>query len=648
MNPQLMVKEVLPTILIVAAPSDSPGGIAESLEKQGYRVYLAQDAAEGLQRAGSELPDIILLDVTMPEADGFEVCRRLKKLAATRDIPVIFMTEPAEIMNKVTCFNAGAVDYLGKPLHVDEVIASVQTQFNLSSMQKRLAIQNAQLQRYREQLEQRVAERTRELSDSNQRLRKEIQERKLMEEQLRLKEFILDHAGDAVYLIDRSPRFIYVNEEASRALGYSRDELLGLGPFDIDPNITPQDTQRFREQMQAAGSFNYETSHRRCDGSLFPVEIRGALIEYQGQPMSLALARDITERKRIEHAVVQSETALRSLTDSAPFSIIRYDIEGRITYVNAPLLGFFGIPLAELIGKLPCEVWTDGRFAEIDQGIAQALRTKEEVVVEFSELSAEGTLHHQIWIIPEKDNLNEVLGIIAFGLDISERKRAEFDLEETRTQLRGLIAHREQAREEERKLIAREVHDELGQILSGLQLNIALVADKCAAQSASLREHFHESMILIDQAIGVTRNVASTLRPVELDMGIIASLEWLVNRFATYSGIQCEIHIADQEFRLPDDSSIALFRIVQESLTNVARHAHADKLSISLCRDGDDCILKVRDNGIGFDTSAKKMNSFGLVGIRERTLKLGGTLSINSRTGAGTEIVVRIPCKEKS
>ncbi len=892
MKQQAIAKNELPAILIVDDCLINLGEAVKNLESRGYCVSTEQNGEEGLRCAGSVQPDIILLDVMMPGIDGFEFCRRLKKQIVTRDIPVIFMTEPAETMSKVACFQAGAVDYLTKPLQTDEVVACVQTQLNLRHMQKRLETQNALLQRYREQLEQRVAERTHELTDNNQRLRKEIQERRSLDERLRLKEFVLDHAGDTVYLIDRTPRFIYVNEAACRALGYSRDELLDMGPFDIDPNVTPQDTLRFREQMQATGSFSYETHHRRRDGSLFPVEIRGVLIEFQGQWMTLTLAHDITERKqaetllmqrerefrslannlpdniarwdregrylylnptheqtlqmpaaevlskraselfpdgrfdypqrvitqvgetgraqtisvpvqqddgslsihqvsyvaernaqgeivgvlgigrdmteqiRLHESLTQSEAALRSLTDSAPFSIIRYDVEGRITYANASLLNFLGVPLDELIGRLPCEIWTDGLYSQIEQGIAQVRKTKAQVVVEFSQLDIEGkTVQHQVWVVPEKKPSNEIVGIIAFGFDVTERKRAErevnllnraldnsFDatylldadlrfrfvneaavrelgysreeflamnlldidpnasreavqgmmrqtaangrfpgtiesqhrrkngeiipveigatvfnyedeilyltvvrnvsqrkeieqyLEKSRTQLRGLIAHRESAREEERKLIAREVHDELGQILSGLKLNIALVADKCAAKSETLREHFSESMILIDQAIGVARNVASTLRPVALDMGIVSSLEWLVNRFATYSGIECKIHIAEQDIRFQENCAIALFRIVQESLTNVARHAQADKLSISLYSDGDNYILTVHDNGKGFDMSEKKPNSFGLVGIRERALMLGGSLRVNSLPGEGTKIEVRIPC----
>lgn len=188
MNQILSAEKVLPTILIVDDTPANIGVVAENLEMHGYRVLVAQDGEEGLQRAAFMHPDLIMLDVMMPGIDGFEVCRRLKKEVKTRDIPVIFMTARTEVEDKLQGFKAGAVDYVTKPLQIDEVIARVETQLSLSALQKRLETQNLQLQRYREQLEQRVAERTAELSENNQRLRREIQERKKLEaqEQIRL------------------------------------------------------------------------------------------------------------------------------------------------------------------------------------------------------------------------------------------------------------------------------------------------------------------------------------------------------------------------------------------------------------------------------------------------------------------------------
>lgn len=209
--------------------------------------------------------------------------------------------------------------------------------------------------------------------------------------------------------------------------------------------------------------------------------------------------------------------------------------------------------------------------------------------------------------------------------------------------MRGLSARREAAREEERKHIAREVHDELGQILTGLKLNVSVLNHKFAADAPALREQVQETMQLTDRALAVARNIASALRPAALDMGIVSALEWLAGRFSANTGIRCEMHLEDANVALDENHAIALFRIVQESLTNVSRYAQADHVVIDLHKDEDDYVLKVRDNGVGFDMGTKKMDSYGLLGMRERALMLGGELVINSSPGNGTEIVVHIP-----
>ncbi len=374
-----------PTILIVDDTPSNLGMVVKIMEERGYLVSIAQDGEEGLQRAQLVQPDLILLDVMMPGIDGFETCQRLKAQENTRNIPVIFMTALASPEHKVKGFAAGGVDYVTKPLQIDEVMARVDAHIKLHVAQRQLEEKNAQLREYQEELEQKVAERTVELSDAN------------------------------------------------RAL------------------------------------------------------------------------------------------------------------------------------------------------------------------------------------------------------------------EESRAQLRRLASRYQESGEEERKYLARELHEELARILAGLQLNLSALSLRHATDSPQLREQLQKNMELTDQAIIVTRNISTVLRPVALDMGIAASLEWLANRFGTQSGIQCEVNIDESAMKLGENYAIAMFRIVQESLTNVAKHAKADHVDITLERSTNNYILKIRDNGIGFDISTKKTASLGLVGIQERALALGGVVSINSRPGSGTEILVRLP-----
>lgn len=527
MKKSLLLDKVLPTVLIVDDTPANIGVIAGNLEERGYRVLVAQDGEEGLQRAEFVQPDLILLDVMMPQMDGFEVCRRLKKQVNTRDIPVIFMTARAEIEDKVNGFKVGAVDYVTKPLQVDEVIARVDTQLRLSDMQKRLEIQNSQLLRYREQLEQRVAERTMELGDTNQRLLVEIQERKLAE-----------------------------------------------------------------------------------------TEIAAREIEF------------------------------RMLAENSPDNICRYDKQCRIVYTNLNLAATLGKDVRDILGKTPLESSPGpiyvGYQACLEEVIATGLPSDMELIVPDA---GSGAGYQHIRFVAERNTRGDIVGALSIGRDITERKLAEHEREESREQLRGLTARREEIREEERKHIAREVHDELGQILTGLQLNISVLTRKFAVDSPPLREQLHETMMLTDRALDVARNVASALRPAALDMGINSALEWLAGRFSKNTGIRCEVRIEDMDIQLEENDAIALFRIVQESLTNVSRHASASRVDIAFGQQGGAYLLDVRDNGHGFDLNSIKEGSFGLLGIRERVHMLGGKLSIDSEPGSGTVISVSVPIR---
>ena len=239
------------------------------------------------------------------------------------------------------------------------------------------------------------------------------------------------------------------------------------------------------------------------------------------------------------------------------------------------------------------------------------------------------------------DNLLRGVGTIQ---DITGLKETEQNLESSRLQIRQLAASCEKAKEDERKRIALEVHDELGQMLSALRMQISLLRIKFASNNQPLLEQIHSILELLDNTIQVTRNVAASLRPQVLEMGIVSALEWLVLDFSKQSGIECELFIPETHVNLNEDSSIVVFRITQESLTNVFRHSAANRVIISITVNVDYYVLVIHDNGQGFDlTKPRESKSFGLIGIQERALMLGGDATIASSAENGTRIQVRIP-----
>jgi PAS domain S-box-containing protein len=338
-------KNDAPTILIVDDTPSNLGMVVKLMEDRGYRVSIAQDGEEGLQRAQLLQPDLILLDVMMPGADGFEICQRLKAQENTRDIPVVFMTALASPEHKVKGFAAGGVDYLTKPLHVDEVMARVDTHIKLNTAQRQLAVQNALLEKQRDELEMRVNERTAELGEANRKLREESDERERAYRRMVLLDFALDHVSDDVSLLDQNGKFLYVNEYACREMGHARTELLGMGVTDIDPDWTAERYAEFWPELQKQGTIRLETRHQASDGRIFPVEVNANYFEYEGVGYNLTLVRNITERKRIERELLLLNRALDSSFDAAYL----LDADLHFRYVNEAAVRELGYSREELL-----------------------------------------------------------------------------------------------------------------------------------------------------------------------------------------------------------------------------------------------------------------------------------------------------------
>jgi signal transduction histidine kinase/sugar lactone lactonase YvrE len=201
----------------------------------------------------------------------------------------------------------------------------------------------------------------------------------------------------------------------------------------------------------------------------------------------------------------------------------------------------------------------------------------------------------------------------------------------------------EQSREEERKHLTREIHDELGQYLSALRMGVSVVGMEFGEQNPSLQGKIQRLVSLVDGTIKVVRNIVSALRPGALDMGIVSALEWLVEEFSENTGIPCTLRVCEKTITLDEKRATTIFRIVQESLTNIGRHAEASQVAIRLKRKDQHYLLEVCDNGKGFDPALRKKKSFGLVGIRERASMLDGHADIISVPNVGTTIKVFIP-----
>ena len=394
---------------------------------------------------------------------------------------------------------------------------------------------------------------------------------------------------------------------------------------------------------------------------------------------------DIAERKRIEDALKVSEIRYRRLFETAKDGILILDADtGRITDANPFLQDLLGYSHAELLGKM---LWEIGPFRDIaaSRGAFRKLQRKEYIRYENLPLETKGRRHRQVEFVSNVYRVNgtkviqcnirditarhqaeEALANASIELEkrveertaelltankllkkmLDEGKRAEGEIRKSRERLRNLSGRLQSLIEEERTRISREIHDELGQALTAIKLELSLirrslVSDGLDEQVAKVQE-IERGVIRI---IRTVRKISTELRPGILDeLGVAAAIEWMAKDFQNRTGIGCKVAIQGVD-KIPDNvRATAIFRIVQEALTNVMRHAAASQVNVSLKKKDHTLIVEVRDNGIGIiEGRMIDSKSFGLIGIRERVQLLGGEAVIRGKPGEGTMVRVTLP-----
>lgn len=232
---------------------------------------------------------------------------------------------------------------------------------------------------------------------------------------------------------------------------------------------------------------------------------------------------------------------------------------------------------------------------------------------------------------------------------LNERRQAEFALRQSQEELRQLASYQEQIKEDERKRIAREIHDELGQNLLALRIDVSMLHARTASAHPRLNQKVNMVLEHIDTTMKAMRSIINNLRPTVLDLGLTAAIEWQVKEFQRRTGIICELTLSEMDLAVDDTRATALFRILQESLNNVFRHAKATQVQIEVQLKGGQLFMRVADNGVGIHPGCRrKANSFGLVGIKERVSALGGDFRIDTGETSGTTLKVFMPVPEQA
>lgn len=504
-------------------------------------------------------------------------------------------------------------------------------------------------------LEKMVEKRTTELQRANELLMLEIAERKKADEALRHNEEMLSN------ILSLSPMGIsYFEDGRVKWTNHVMTEMFGENDEAEYRNKTPrefyateQEYKRVRElffrSLAQGKPSQVDAKFRRKDGSTFDGQINiSALDRAHPRKGTITTVFDISPRKQAEKALREGEERYRSLYDesvraqelyrsllnSCADAIVVYDLEGRAKYVSESFTDMFGWTMGEVEGRQVPYVPESERTATmrrvegvLREGIpGSGFETKRLTKSgEILDVSISASRYH--------DHEGKPAGILVIVRDISEQKQAEEALAQSEKQLRLLSAQLLTAQEKERKRVARELHDGIGQSLTAIKFRLENAVKQANRAMGSESIQSLEALIpVIQAAIEEVRRISMDLRPSTLDdLGILATITWFCREFqAVYSGIRIEKRIEMEEDQVREPLKIVIFRILQEALNNVAKHSRADCICVCLWKTGDTIELTIRDNGVGFDRDlvAADVNcgrGFGLASMRERAESLGGT-----------------------
>jgi PAS domain S-box-containing protein len=455
----------------------------------------------------------------------------------------------------------------------------------------------------------------------------------------------------------RDGRITFLNEFGLKFFGFTAEEILGrhvVGTIVPESESTGRDLRPLMDEVCADPqrfARNTNENVRRNGERVWIDWTNRVLLDARGGIREiLSIGSDITERRRAEEALRRSEATLRAVFEAAPVGICIMKDRAFMS-PNRYWCETFGYPEASIIGKDTRMLYeSDAEYERVGKALYADLRERGVTSIETRMRHGDGSWSDVVVSAAplHRDDLSA--GVLAIAHDITERKRAEEKLEQFAEQLRELSAHIEAAREEERTGIAREIHDQLGQALTVFKMDLSWIARRAVSEAGLSREQLLEKVKglvqMTDETIDEVRRISSELRPAILDqVGLGAALAWKAKELEERTQLACLV-----DSSLPADAKLdraltsAVFRVFQEALTNVVRHAEATRVDVRLARSDGSLVLEVRDDGRGIkEEEIANPHSLGLLGIRERLRPFGGTVAFARGQPKGTVVTVRVP-----
>lgn len=498
---------------------------------------------------------------------------------------------------------------------------------------------------------------------------------------------LAETAQDGMWQTDAQGTIVHINQRLCDMLGVGADSLLGHKMSEYHDEATLQrlcplrraaeqscmgelqylhgdGTQRwamlsgrrlYDRQGRLTGALvliNDITEHKRAEQALSlahaELENRVALRTAQLLDVNTQLSAEIAMRAQTEAALARSEERLQDIISMMPLSLFLKDADSRLLLMNQACEQQWGVQFQDIaegrdLRHFPAE--QNVGFHSADQ---QAFASRKVVIRE--ELVWNAQLQENRLVQTHKKPVFDADGkpqmIIAMGIDITESKRNEENLQRTLAQLRELTDHQQTIKEEERRRIALDIHDDLGQNLMVLRIDVSLLHARTAITHPRLHRHAQRVLDTIDATIRSVRTIINDLHPSTLELGLGPAAEWLIRQMESRGAIRYRLRIASDAPHLGLDQrqTSAIFRVLQESLSNIVRHAQASEVDVALAQDEDAIVLRISDNGIGMQPGDDgKQAAFGLKSIRERVHALGGELRIDSQAGQGTALAIRLP-----
>ena len=477
----------------------------------------------------------------------------------------------------------------------------------------------------------------------------DVTERKRAEETLRESEqrlrAVLNNAPITIFAVDEQGMFTLSEGKGLEKVGLKPGENVGVSAMElydtlsiIQPDGSTINGLDARSRVMAGETVAGVTrlNDEYLENQMVPDrDAAGRVIGMIG------IATNITERMQVQAALQANEQRLRVSLSGIDMAVFQQDLALRYTWMFQPQLGYES---AGVIGHTDAELLPPEPARRVTEIKRRVLETGESARAEVI-ITAEGaTVAYDLTVEPLRDGGGAITGLTGASLDITDRRQAQASLEESQKELRALAAHLDAVREEERATLGRNLHDDLGQALTALKMDVRALRRRVAKGGKMSPASLDPMDELVDGLIATGRQVVSELHaPLLEGLTLRDSVELQAAEFIRRTRIHCDVTCTSGDLSLDDRMALLLYRIVQESLTNVARHAAATAVTIAIRAAGDDLVLLVEDNGRGIAAERSAGGRFGIIGMRERALALGGRFAIRGGVHGGTVVEVVVP-----